>query len=73
MMDLLDTLQEPRRLTHILYKSNMSYTQLIKYLRDMIALDLIEKQECPYRAFRITSKGKTFLDLIRNEQAMKIT
>ena len=28
MADLLYIMQEPRRVTHILYKSNMSYVQL---------------------------------------------
>jgi len=65
MADLLDIMQEPRRLTHILYKSNMSYVQLVKYLDDLMGMGLAEKRKLPYRSFTITSNGKLFRDLVR--------
>jgi len=65
MADLLDIMQEPRRLTHILYKSNMSYVQLVKYLNDLMGMGLAEKRQLPYRSFTITSNGKLFMDLVR--------
>ena len=65
MNDLLYTLQEPRKLTHILYKSNMSYGQLKKYLDNMITMGLIERQKYPFRTYRITSKGKLFMDIVK--------
>ncbi len=64
MTDLLETVQEPQRLTHILYKSNMSYSQLVKYLNDMIKLKLVEEHSKPFRSFSITSKGIQFLEMI---------
>jgi len=65
MADLLGIMQEPRRLTHILYKSNMSYVQLVKYLDNLIEMGLAEKRQSPYRSFTITSNGKLFMDLIK--------
>jgi len=65
MADLLDIMQEPRRLTHILYKSNMSYVQLVKYLDDLMNMGLAEKHKMPFRSFTITSNGKLFMDLVR--------
>ncbi len=65
MGDLLEIMQEPRRLTHILYKSNMSYVQLVKYLDDLMGMGLAEKRKLPFRSFTITSNGKLFMDLIR--------
>jgi len=65
MADLLGIMQEPRRLTHILYKSNMSYVQLVKYLDNLIEMGLAEKRQIPYRSFTITSNGKLFIDLIK--------
>jgi len=38
MSDLLNIIQEPRRVTHILYKSNMSYVQLLKYLDNLMQM-----------------------------------
>ncbi len=65
MADLLNIMQEPRRLTHILYKSNMSYVQLVKYLNDLMDMGLAEKRKLPFRSFTITSNGKLFMDLVR--------
>ncbi len=67
MGDLLDIMQEPRRLTHILYKSNMSYVQLVKYLETLIEMGFAEKIKEPYRAFGITTNGKLFMELIKGK------
>ncbi len=64
MGDLLDIIQEPRRVTHILYKSNMSYVQLLKYLDNLKQLGLAEERSRPFRSFMITENGKTFKNLI---------
>lgn len=64
MTDLLTIMQEPQRLTHILYKSNMSYVQLVKYLEDLMQMGLAEKAEKPHRSFRITANGKLFMNLV---------
>ena len=65
MGDLLHIMQEPRRLTHILYKSNMSYVQLVKYLDNLIDMGLAEKRQSPFRSFTITTNGKLFMDLVK--------
>ena len=64
MADLLDIIQEPRRVTHILYKSNMSYVQLLKYLENLKNLGLAEEKSKPFRSFKITDNGKMFMGLI---------
>ena len=64
MADLLDIIQEPRRLTHILYKSNMSYVQLVKYLRNLKAMGFAMENDKPFRSFKITDNGKLFMDLV---------
>ncbi len=64
MSDLLEIIQEPRRVTHILYKSNMSYVQLLKYLDNLKQLGLAEERSIPFRSFMITENGKTFKSLI---------
>ena len=65
MGDLLNIIQEPRRLTHILYKSNMSYVQLVKYLNNLIDMGLAEKKHVPHRAYTITDNGKIFMNLVK--------
>ena len=65
MSDLLGIMQEPRRLTHILYKSNMSYVQLVKYLDNLIEMGLAEKHQSPFRSYTITTNGKLFMELVK--------
>ena len=65
MADLLDIMQEPRRLTHILYKSNMSYVQLVKYLDNLMEMGLAAKISQPHRAFTITDNGKVFMNIVK--------
>ncbi len=70
MGDLLNIIQEPRRVTHILYKSNMSYVQLLKYLGNLKELGLAEERSTPFRSFMITENGKIFKNLImRNDNS----
>ena len=64
MSDMLGILQSPRRLTHILYRSNMSYGQLIKYIHEMKEMGMIEEMNGSFRSFKITTKGKLFRDMI---------
>ncbi len=68
MADLLNIMQEPRRLTHILYKSNMSYVQLVKYLDNLMEMGLATKITEPHRAFTITDNGKVFMKIINGGQ-----
>lgn len=65
LSDLLENMYEPRRLTHILYASNISYTQLCKYLKMLIEMGLAEKQNKPFNSFIITTDGKYFVNLIQ--------
>ncbi|HLC24342.1 MAG TPA: winged helix-turn-helix domain-containing protein [Nitrosopumilaceae archaeon] len=64
LSDLLEYMHEPRRLTHILYASNLSYSQLCKYLKMLVEMGLAQKQTKPFNSFRITHEGKYFVSLI---------
>jgi len=68
MSDLLEITKQPQRLTHILYKSNMSYGQLSKYLDELTELGFIEIRTAPFRAFLITPKGKQFHDMLSTKK-----
>jgi len=67
MTNLLANMFEPRRLTHILYSTNLSYGQLKKYLTSLQRMGLAEELSEPYRAFRTTDKGRAFIQLIAIE------
>ncbi|MEM2760944.1 MAG: winged helix-turn-helix domain-containing protein [Nitrososphaerales archaeon] len=67
MTDLLTTMLMPRRLTHILYKTNLSYGQLKKYLGSLMQMGLAEQIDKPCRMFRITEKGRLFMQVVAVE------
>lgn len=73
MTDLLSNIGEPRRVTHLLYKSNMSYTQLIKYLNVLVELGLAQENKEPFHAYTITQNGKTFYKLIKSNKTEETT
>ncbi len=68
MSDLLEIVQQPKRLTHILYKSNMSYGQLSKYIGYLTEMGFLEIQMKPFRSFVITTKGIQFKEMISNKK-----
>ncbi len=71
MGDLLVNTMEPKRLTHLLYGSNMSYSQLVKYLNTLIDLGLVSEEKKPFRTFMITEKGKSFMSIIKKIKLIK--
>ena len=69
MTDLMGNMQQPMRSTHLLYRTNLSYSQLKKYLSSLLNMGLIEEITKPHRAFGITEKGRTFLDIVGTESS----
>ena len=69
MSDLLEGMKEPRRLTHLLYATNLSYSQLVKYLKIVKEMGLAQKQNKPFQSYIITTDGKYFMDMIKKREA----
>ena len=67
MTDLLGNMLQPQRSTHILYRTNLSYSQLKKYLSNLLRMGLAEELEKPYRQFKTTEKGRIFINLIKED------
>ncbi len=56
--------------THILYKANLSYDRLAKYLEELAAKGLItEKTEEENRYFVLTPQGREFIKEVRKAEA----
>lgn len=64
MGDLLENMQQPTRLTHMLYRTNLSYAQIKKYLDIMTQMGLAEEVAKPFSGFLITERGRVFVQLI---------
>lgn len=64
MTEMLVHLQNTMRRTHLLYKTNLSYTQLEKYLTQLVSMGLVQENSKPYRCYIITDKGRQFLEIV---------
>jgi len=75
LSDMLENMKEPKRLTHLLYSSNLSYNQLTKYLKMVIEMGLAYKEKKPFPSFKITNDGKFFIEMVskrtKNVQVIK--
>jgi predicted transcriptional regulator len=60
--DVLDQCQTPSRKTWVMYKANLSYDLVGKYLDDLKAKGYIETTDGLYH---VTEKGKELLEILR--------
>lgn len=71
-LDIINAISEEgqARPTHILYKANLSYDRLVRYLEDLAAKGLIEvKQEKDAKYYMLTPKGVKFLIELKRAEA----
>ena len=61
MMRILDISRTAIKKTHLLYKANINFYQLTKYLDLLTSVSMLEKIEFGYR---ITEKGLQFLHML---------
>ncbi|PBO84950.1 MAG: transcriptional regulator [Thaumarchaeota archaeon] len=64
MTTVLDLSMQPIKKTHLLYRANLNFKQLQRYLQLLQELGLIESVKNPFNGFRITEKGKLFIKII---------
>jgi len=70
--DLLENMREPRKLTHLLYASNLSYTQLIKYIKIVKEMGLVTAQEKPFASYTVTPDGDFFIQMVSKREVIKL-
>jgi len=70
--DLLENMREPRRLTHLLYASNLSYTQLIKYIKIVKEMGLVTEHKEPFQCYIVTSDGEFFIQMVSKREVIKL-
>jgi len=68
LFDLLANMKEPRRITRLLYASNLSYSQFVKYLKMVKDMGLAMEQNKPFRSYTVTHDGQYFMELIRKRE-----
>ncbi len=70
--DILENMREPRRVTHLLYASNLSYTQLIKYIKIIKEMGLVTQQQKPFQSYIVTEDGEFFIQMVSKRQVIKL-
>jgi len=70
--DLLENMREPRKLTHLLYASNLSYTQIIKYIKIVKEMGLVTAQEKPFASYTVTPDGDFFIQMVSKREVIKL-
>jgi len=70
--DMLENMREPRKLTHLLYASNLSYTQLIKYIKIVKQMGLVIEQKKPFTCYSVTPDGEFFVQMVNKRQLVKL-
>lgn len=71
-LDIISAINEEglARPTHILYKANLSYDRLLRYLEDLEQKGMIEvKQEKDAKYYALTPKGVKFLIELRRAES----
>ena len=68
LSDLLENMEEPRRLTRLLYASNLSYSQFSKYLKMVKQMGLAQEQNEPFRSYKVTNEGKNFMEMVKKRK-----
>jgi predicted transcriptional regulator len=72
LSDLLENMQEPKRITHLLYASNLSYSQLAKYLKIIKEMGLAIEEKKPFHSYKVTEDGKFFIQMVSKRQTVEI-
>lgn len=66
MTEILNNCVKPVKKTHLLYKAEINFKQLDRYLNLLLSLGLLEPIIEPFNGYEITSKGRQFLDLFNS-------
>ena len=63
LLGILEIANVPIKKTHILYKANINFYQLTRYLDLLLGLGMLEQITEPFSGYRITEKGRQMLHL----------
>ncbi|MEM3084838.1 MAG: winged helix-turn-helix domain-containing protein [Nitrososphaerales archaeon] len=72
LLEILEIGKTPVKKTHILYKANINFHQLTKYLDLLLSLQMLEEINDPFKGYRTTEKGRQMLDLFYTEELAPI-
>jgi predicted transcriptional regulator len=72
LLEILEIAKSPVKKTHILYKANINFHQLTRYLELLLSLEMLEETDQPYKGYRTTEKGRQMLNLFYSDAVLPI-
>jgi predicted transcriptional regulator len=70
LIDMLEVCRAPAKKTHILYRANINFYQLTRYLDLLVTTAMIEQVESQSKVYRITEKGLQFIRMFEPDDNM---
>ena len=67
LLDILTLGMSPVKKTHVLYRANLGFSQMSRYLNFLLAKGLLEECNGDVRMYKTTSKGKALLELLETD------
>jgi len=72
LLEILEIAKSPVKKTHILYKANINFHQLTRYLELLLSLEMLEETDQPYKGYRTTEKGRQMLNLFYSDAVLPV-
>lgn len=69
IIEILNNCMQPVKKTHLLYKAEINFKQLDRYLNLLMSLGLLKSIAEPFNGYEITPKGKQFLELFNGNNS----
>ncbi|MEM0367715.1 MAG: winged helix-turn-helix domain-containing protein [Candidatus Nitrosocaldus sp.] len=66
LLRIVEVTMTPAKKTHILYKANLNFYQLNRYINELVSLGLVREVDVPFKGYITTEKGKQFLVMMKN-------
>ncbi|MEM2923340.1 MAG: winged helix-turn-helix domain-containing protein [Candidatus Nitrosocaldus sp.] len=66
LLRIVEVTATPAKKTHILYKANLNFYQLNKYIDELVRLGFIKELDVPFKGYVATERGKQFLTMMKN-------
>lgn len=67
LLEILEIAKSNIKKTHILYKANINFYQLTRYLDLLLGLEMLEETNQPHKGYRTTEKGRQMLNLFYSD------
>lgn len=66
LLRIVEVTATPAKKTHILYKANLNFYQLNRYIDELVRLGFIKEIDIPFKGYVTTEKGKQFLTMMKS-------